>query len=71
MSKCPLEFINEDPRAFDSCIVTNQDYVLCHWQDQILLSWLLSSISEEVVAQGISCSMSFELWFMLEKFFAS
>ena len=66
-----LELVDEDLRSFDSCRITNQEYTLWHRQDQLLLSWLLLSISEGVLAQVIGCSTSSEVWITLEKLFAS
>ena len=66
-----LELVDEDLRSFDSCRITNQEYTLWHRQDQLVLSWLLLSISEGVLAQVIGCSTSSEVWITLEKLFAS
>jgi gag-polypeptide of LTR copia-type len=40
-------------------------------QDQLLLVWLLSSISESVVSQVIHCTTSSELWHELTVHFSS
>lgn len=57
------------PRVFinlgqDQIIVTtpNPEYQVWKKQDHILLSWLLSSLSEEVLGTVVDCSTSFEVW---------
>jgi hypothetical protein len=41
---------------------TSSDFKIWFRQDQLLLAWLLSSISESVVSQIIHCNTSAELW---------
>jgi gag-polypeptide of LTR copia-type len=40
----------------------NPEYIAWMRQDQLLLAWLLSSISEYVVSQLVHCATSLELW---------
>ncbi|RVX22010.1 Retrovirus-related Pol polyprotein from transposon RE1 [Vitis vinifera] len=40
-------------------------------QDQLLLSWLLSSVSESILPRLVGCDTSFLLWGRLEQYFAS
>jgi gag-polypeptide of LTR copia-type len=40
----------------------NPTYKLWSRQDQLLLAWLLSSISESVVSQVVHCTTSADLW---------
>lgn len=40
-------------------------------QDQIILGWLLSSISPTILASVMSCEASFEVWETLKCFYAS
>jgi gag-polypeptide of LTR copia-type len=42
--------------------IPNLSYMTWIRQDQLLLAWLLSSISELVVSQVVHCSTSVELW---------
>jgi gag-polypeptide of LTR copia-type len=46
----------------DGYSVSNPAYTFWIRQDQLLLAWLLSSISEAVVSQVIHCTTSAELW---------
>lgn len=40
-------------------------------QDQLLLSWLLASMSEGMLTQMVGCDYSYQVWAKLEAFFAS
>jgi hypothetical protein len=52
-------------------IGVNPAYKLWSWQDQLLLAWLLSSISKSIVSQVVHCSTSAELWHELQLWFSS
>ena len=45
----------------------NPDYVLWNRQDQYLVSWLLSSLSESMLAYVTRCVRASEIWFTLER----
>jgi hypothetical protein len=51
--------------------IPNPDFITWMRQDQLLLAWLLSSISESVVSQVIHCTTSAELWHELTLRFSS
>ena len=48
-----------------------QAFVEWEQQDQLLLSWMLSSISEKVLPRLVGYETSFQVWVKLEQYFAS
>jgi gag-polypeptide of LTR copia-type len=46
----------------DGSTASNPDFITWTRQDQLLLAWLLSTISEAVVPQVVHCSTASELW---------
>ncbi|KAH9682619.1 retrovirus-related pol polyprotein from transposon RE1 [Citrus sinensis] len=78
---CPDQFLsstqgNSDAmfNASTSSTVTSQENPEFHvWkkQDQMLLSWLLSSISIEILSLVVNSKTSYELWSSLEQQFGS
>jgi gag-polypeptide of LTR copia-type len=44
-----------------------------HWhrQDQLILSWLCSSLSDTILNQVVSCDTSATLWKSLQQFFSA
>lgn len=51
--------------------VLNLDHIIWQNQDQLLLSWILSSIIEVVMAQVAGCKTIYEAWNALEKMYLS
>ncbi|GAV72778.1 UBN2_3 domain-containing protein, partial [Cephalotus follicularis] len=49
----------------------NPAYILWHKQDQLLLSWLLSSLTESVHAQVVGLQSSHAVWKYLSSAFSS
>ena len=49
--------------------IENPEYTIWRSQDQTLLSWLLSSITEGILSLVHSCTTSFDIWKTLEKRF--
>ncbi|KAF7814697.1 Retrovirus-related Pol polyprotein from transposon TNT 1-94 [Senna tora] len=49
----------------------NQDYL--HWvnQDQLLMSWLISSMTEEMVNKFVECSTTKDLWEQLRTYYST
>ncbi|KAJ4702907.1 Retrovirus-related Pol polyprotein from transposon TNT 1-94 [Melia azedarach] len=47
----------------------NPEYLLWQKQDQMLMSWLLSSMSEGVLGIVLECKTSLDLWSALQKYF--
>ena len=51
--------------------IVNQDFLDWEQQDQLLVSWLLSSMFEGVLSRCINCESAFQIWKTLEVYFAS
>lgn len=49
----------------------NEAFLNWEQQDQLLLSWLLSSMSDSMLVRMVGCEHSFQVWSVLELFFAS
>ena len=49
----------------------NQDFLDWEQQDQLLVFWLLSSMSEGVLSRRVNCESTFQIWKTLEVYFAS
>ncbi|GAV81757.1 UBN2_3 domain-containing protein, partial [Cephalotus follicularis] len=58
------------PTQFDDGS-SNPAYILWHKQDQLLLSWLLSSLTESVHAQVVGLQSSHAVWQYLSSAFSS
>ena len=48
----------------------NLEYVTWQRQDQLLVSWLLSSMSESILPQMVGCNIATDIWRTLNKVFA-
>ena len=66
---CPSQFLDDKPRSSSVDLRENPAYVTWKKQDQMLLGWLLSSISIEVLSLVVTSKTSFELWTNLEQQF--
>ncbi|KAI9198027.1 hypothetical protein LWI28_008821 [Acer negundo] len=49
----------------------NESYLDWEQQDQILLCWLLSSISQGILPELVGCSTASEVWSTVERIFSS
>ena len=49
----------------------NPDFQAWHLQDQLIMSALISSLSENILAHVVKCSTSREVWVTLERMFTS
>ncbi|RVW43373.1 Retrovirus-related Pol polyprotein from transposon RE1 [Vitis vinifera] len=64
----PVQFLTrEDARSGKA----TKEFLEWEQQDQLLLSWLLSSVSESILPRLVGCDTSFLLWGRLEQYFAS
>ncbi|KAJ4711692.1 Retrovirus-related Pol polyprotein from transposon TNT 1-94 [Melia azedarach] len=74
------DFIDENQQIPRSMLVSidqeqnvvtniNPEYLLWQKQDQMLMSWLLSSMSEGVLGIVLECKTSLDLWSALQKYF--
>jgi gag-polypeptide of LTR copia-type len=55
----------------EGTIEVNPDFVLWHHQDQLLLGWIRSSLTELIQVQVVSCSTTAEIWSNLLSTFSS
>jgi hypothetical protein len=51
--------------------VSNPDYKNYQKQDNLLSSWLLSSISQSLLSQMVGCSSSYKIWSAIERIYSS
>ncbi|RVW50500.1 Retrovirus-related Pol polyprotein from transposon TNT 1-94 [Vitis vinifera] len=64
----PVQFLTrEDARSGKA----TKEFLEWEQQDQLLLSWLLSSVSESILPRLVGCDTSSLLWGRLEQYFAS
>ena len=54
----PLKYLSAEDRARG---IINQDFLDWERQDQLLVSWLLSSMSTSVLSRCVSCDSSFQI----------
>jgi histone deacetylase 1/2 len=57
--KIPLKFLSEAERELDS---VNPEFLEWDRQDSLILSWLLSTLSESILARVVSCRHSYQVW---------
>ncbi|KAJ4769840.1 Copia protein [Rhynchospora pubera] len=55
----------------DDHVVSNPEFEAWQQQDQLILAWLFSSLSQQVLAQVINCQTSADLWRSLNTFHTS
>ncbi|KAJ0962599.1 hypothetical protein J5N97_027721 [Dioscorea zingiberensis] len=67
---CPAKTVTQTMES-GATQVPNPDYKVWLQQDQLVLSALLSSLSEEVLSQVLFFSTSYEVWQALERMFSS
>lgn len=60
----PKVIINSEGTA-----ITNQEYTLYLRQDSLISSWLISSISPNLISQVIGCTTSHEIWKIIQQSF--
>ncbi|KAJ3686455.1 hypothetical protein LUZ61_015619 [Rhynchospora tenuis] len=49
----------------------NPEYLNWHCQDQLLLGWIRSSLTEQIQSHVVTCSTTMELWIKLQKLLSS
>lgn len=64
----PVKYATETDRELD---LQTEDYQRWLVQDQMLFTWLLSSLSESVLPQVIGCKHSWEVWDTIHTHFYS
>ncbi|KAJ3701119.1 hypothetical protein LUZ61_004824 [Rhynchospora tenuis] len=55
----------------DNVVISNPEFQEWQQQDQLILAWLFSSLSQQVLAQVVNCQTSAELWRCLNTFHTS
>ncbi|XP_047331239.1 uncharacterized protein LOC124934779 [Impatiens glandulifera] len=72
-NSAPEAFLQVDAADGSSVLTPNPAFTIWEEQDQRILSWLLSTLSESILAQvvGESCTTSKAFWSALERTFAS
>lgn len=71
---CPPKFISTpttEASASTFALVPNPSYTVWFHQDKLILSAIISTLTEGVLAHDVGISTSHELWVLLEKMFAS
>jgi hypothetical protein len=66
--ECPPQTLTSE---VDNTITQNPAWLQWHMQDQLLLSILISSLTESIITHVVKCTTSRELWLTLEKMFTS
>ena len=68
-------FLTDDPPPkqllTDGVQTSNPAFFPWYQQDQLLLTWLRSSLSETILNQTVSCSTSAQLWHLLQQSFSA
>lgn len=64
----PLKYANEHDRDLD---LSTEEYQRWLVQDQLLFTWLLSSLSESILPRVLGCKHSWEVWDKIHKYFYS
>uniref|UniRef100_A0A2N9GH75 Reverse transcriptase Ty1/copia-type domain-containing protein n=1 Tax=Fagus sylvatica TaxID=28930 RepID=A0A2N9GH75_FAGSY len=59
------------PDSGTTAALPNPDFYIWHTQDQMILSALISSLSETVLAHVVKCNTSRDVWLCLERMFTS
>jgi len=69
-SLAPSKYIHDSETSNHEAQVVNLEYLNWIRSDQLLLSWLFSTIDKEVLAQVIHCETSVEVWSVLENLYS-
>ncbi|KAL6315361.1 hypothetical protein AAG906_000468 [Vitis piasezkii] len=64
----PLKFRSSEDRSRG---IMNQDFLDWEQQDQLLVSWLISSMSKGVLSRCVNCESDFQIWKTLKVYFVS
>ncbi|KAL5851966.1 hypothetical protein ACOSQ3_007084 [Xanthoceras sorbifolium] len=67
-------FINPEvalPAQFNQGGSVSESYLDWEQQDQVLICWILSSISQEILPELVGCIIAYEAWSTIERLFNS
>ncbi|KAF3793254.1 hypothetical protein EJ110_NYTH10034 [Nymphaea thermarum] len=59
------------PKTVRNSDDVNPDYILWLKHDQLVLSWIITSLSENVLSQVIGLKTAYEVWSSLKRSYAS
>lgn len=63
----PLKFLSLDDENLE---IVNKEYIDWEQQDQLLFPWIVSSMTDGILARVVNCESSFQVWRTLELYFA-
>ncbi|KAJ4806079.1 Copia protein [Rhynchospora pubera] len=58
-------------QAAEGRFEVNPEFLQWHRQDQLLLGWIRSSLTEQIQSQVVSCATTLEIWSELQKLLSS
>lgn len=64
----PKKFLSNEDRAIGKI---SDEFENWEQQDQLILTWLLASMSPNLHARMVGCDYAYQIWKNLEVFFAS
>ncbi|KAK2354410.1 putative mitochondrial protein [Trifolium repens] len=65
-TRVPPQFVDDESRRSG---IVNPEYTIWRNRDQLLLSWLQSTLTGEILSRMIGCVHAYELWDRLFKYF--
>jgi hypothetical protein len=65
-TRVPPQFVDDEARRTG---IVNPDYTIWRNRDQLLLSWLQSTLTGEILSRMLGCVHAYELWDRLCKYF--
>ena len=68
VAKIPPRFASQEDALEDRVL---EEFRLWEQQDQLLLSWLMASMSESILTQVVECDFTWQVWEKLQIYFAS
>nr|DAD33031.1 TPA_asm: hypothetical protein HUJ06_011882 [Nelumbo nucifera] len=68
--KPPQKYLASSTSTTTAEQIENPSYKTWHVQDQLLLSWILASLTEHTLAQVVGCITSHQVWSLIETLYA-
>ncbi|KAL5823482.1 hypothetical protein ACOSQ3_021457 [Xanthoceras sorbifolium] len=69
--KCPDKYVSSSAALSNANEpVLNEDFLIWKKTDQLIVSWLFSTLSESVFGQITQCTTAFEIWSTLENLYS-
>ena len=63
-AKVPPRFVSPEDAG-------SEEFLLWEQQDQLLLSWLMASMTESILVQVVECEFTWQVWEKIQTYFAS